>query len=238
MVRVNLQQRKTTLRNQAGMSLAEILVAIVIMATMFGSIATLVGAAIRGKMITTVRSADTETARQTLEWMSERLRNAGLNIRPSLQAELRCRDMVVAQDTALRPQTDSVYVSGEVYNSDTTAGNQVITLGYRLAGGIVVQDSAPCSASGWLPTTAQVSNPAITATALTFRYFQGNGAEVVVPTTDVDDIRDIRMILVTLTVQGLAGASGIQTQTFTRLIMLRNPRPDTSDWMPPQETNP
>jgi Tfp pilus assembly protein PilV len=237
MVRVNLQQGKTALRNQAGMSMAEVLVAVVIMATMFGSIATLVGAAIRGKMISTLRSADTETARQTLEWMSERLRNAGLNIRPSLQAELRCRDMVVAQDAALRPQTDSVYVSGEIYNSDTTAGNQVITVGYRLAGGIVVQDSAPCS-GGWSPTTAQVSNPVVTATALTFRYFQGNGAEVVVPTTDVDDIRDIRMILVTLTVQGVAGASGAQTQTFTRLIMLRNPRPDTSDWLPPQETNP
>ena len=228
---------KTVLRDQAGTSLAEVLTAVIIMATMMGSVSTLFGAAIRGKVITAARSADTHAARQTLEWMTERLRNAGLNIRPSLQPQLRCQDMVVAQDSALRPQPDSVYVSGEIYNSDTTAGNQVSTLGYRLAGGIVVEDSAPCSA-GWTPATAQVSNPAVTVTALTFQYFQGNGAEVVVPTTDVDDIRDIRLIRVTLTVQAPAGTSGPQTQTFTRMIMLRNPRPDTSNWMPPQETNP
>jgi hypothetical protein len=218
--------------------LVEILISLVIMAITVGAITTLVGAAVRGKVLVAVRSADTETARQTLEWMSERLRNAGLNIRPSLQSELRCKDMVVAQDSALRPQPTSVYVSGEIYNTDTTAGNQVITIGYRLAGGVVLEDSAPCSAAGWSPVTAQVSNPAVAVTAFNLQYFQGNGAEVTVPTTDVDDIRDIRMIRVTMTVQGESGTSTAQVQTFTRMIMLRNPRPDINDWIPPQETNP
>jgi hypothetical protein len=82
-------------------------------------------------MITSVRSADTETARRTLEWMSERLRNASLYILPSAQAEPRCRDMVVAQDVSLRPTANRIYVSGEIFNTNTVAGDQVITLGYR-----------------------------------------------------------------------------------------------------------
>ncbi len=234
---MTLPEAKGLLRNQTGMSLAEVLVAVVIMVLAIGSVSALFGAAIRGKMITASRSADTSTARQTLEWMSERMRNAGVDITPSLQPQLRCQDMVVAQDAALRPQPNSVYVSGEIYNTDTVAGNQVITIGYRLAGGVIVEDSAPCLGA-WVPTTAQVSNPAVTVTALNFQYYYPNGAEVVVPTTDVTAMRDIRMIRVTITAQTTAGTSGPQTQTFSRLIMLRNPRPDISNWMPPQETNP
>jgi type II secretory pathway component PulJ len=220
------------------MSLVEVLVALVIMGIVVGSLSALVGAAVRGRTITAVRSADTETARQTLEWMAERLRNAGLNVRPSLQPQTRCQDMVVAQDAALRPQSSSVHVSGEIYNTDTVAGNQVITLGYRLSGGVVVEDSSPCASLGWAPTTAQVSNPNVTVTALTFRYFTRNGTEVIVPTVDVDAIREIRMLQATITVQDTEGTSGAQTQTFTRLIMLRNPRSDTNNWISPGETNP
>lgn len=226
------------LRHQTGMSMIELLVALATMAVVAGSLSTLVGAAIRGKAITAARSADTETARQTLEWMSERMRNAGLNIRPSLQPQARCQDMIVAQDAALRPQSDRVYVSGEIYNTDTVAGNQVITLGYRLSGGVVVEDSSPCSAAGWTPATAQVSNPAIVVTGLTFRYFTRNGTEVAVPTTDVDVIREIRMIEIAITVQAVQGTSGAQTQTFTRLLMLRNPRADANNWISPGETHP
>jgi type II secretory pathway component PulJ len=220
------------------MSLVEVLVAVAIMAIVAGSLSTLVGAAVRTKMTTSVRSADTETARQTLEWMSERMRNAGLNIRPGLQAQARCKDMVVALDAGLRPQTSSVYLSGEIYNTNTVAGDEVITIGYRLDSGVVAQDTNSCASATWAPVTEQVSNPAITVTGLTFAYFHRNGSEIVVPTSNVNEIRDIRMIRVTLTVQAASGRSGVQTQTFSRMIMLRNPRPDTNDWLPPQETNP
>jgi type II secretory pathway pseudopilin PulG len=220
------------------MTMVEVLVALAIMVVVAGSLATLVGASIRGKVITAARSADTETARQTLEWMSERMRNAGLNIRPALQPQPRCQDMVVAQDAALRPQPDRVYISGEVYNTDTVAGNQVITLGYRLSGGAVLEDTGSCSVAGWAPTTAQVSNPAVVVSGLTFRYFTRNGAEVAVPTTDITAIREIRLIEIAITVQAVQGSSGPQSQTFTRLLMLRNPRPDTNDWISPGETNP
>lgn len=217
------------------MTLIEVMMASVIMLLIIGSLATLVGAAVRSRLIVSVRSADTETGRQTLEWMSERLRNGGLNLLPSAQPA-RCQDMVVAQDAALRPGAAGVYVAGEILNTNTTAGDEVIVLGYRLAGGRVVQDEGACAGS-WAPASSLVSNPAITVTALAFRYFERNGTEVTIPPTDEEAIRRIRMIQITLTVRGEEGRSGQQTQTFQRLVMLRNPRPDSSVWLAPGETN-
>jgi type II secretory pathway component PulJ len=219
------------------MTLIEVLVALGVMALVLGGLTALVGAATRSKMIVAVRSADTETARQTLEWMAERLRNAGLNVLPGAQPQVRCQDMVVALEAALRPQPDRVYVSGEILNSDTVAGNEVITLGYRLQGGRVMEERGPCSGA-WAPTSSVVSNSSIAVTNLTFEYFTRTGDPVAVPTTDIEAIRSIRVIRVSLTVQGEEGRSGLQTQTFSRLIMLRNPRSDTNNWLPGQETNP
>lgn len=229
------QQVQATRRYEAGNTLLEVLVALTVMVLLVGTLSILVGAAVRGKMIVSVRSADTETARRTLEWMSERLRNAGLNTLPSAQAEPRCRDMVVAQVDSLRPTASQVYVSGEIFNTDTVAGNEVITLGYRLRGGSVIEESASCS-GGWVPVVSGVSNPRITVTQLAFRYFTRNGDEVTVPTGDLEAIRSIRTILITLTVQGEEGRSGVQTQTFSRMVMLRNPRPDANNWLSPLET--
>lgn len=220
---------------QGGFTLIEVMVALVIMAFLIGSVAALVGGSVRSKMIVAMRSADTETARQTLEWMSERLRNAGLNIDPDLQPAL-CDDMVVAGIPSLRPTGSQVYVAGEILNTNVVAGDEVVALGFRLSGGLVVEERSGCAV--WLPTAAVLSNPAVTVTALSLRYFERNGAEVTVPTTDEDAIRSIRIIQITLTVQAQEGSSGTQTQTFQRLVMLRNPRPDISNWLAPLETNP
>ncbi len=222
---------------QHGATLLELLVAVVVILMLMGSLSVLVGAAVRSKMIVAVRSADTETARQTLEWMSERLRNAGLNILPSAQAQTRCQDMVVAQDSSLRPQPDRVYVSGEIINTNTVAGDEVITVGYRLQGGAVIEEQSSC-AGAWAPSTAQVSDPRVTVTSLAFTYYDRAGDVVAVPTTDVNAIRSIRTLVITLIVQAQEGTSGTQTQTFTRAVMLRNPRPDSNNWLDPQETNP
>ncbi len=235
--RIGLRPLLRCLSAQHGISLVEVLVAVATMSLVIGSLSALVGAAVRGKLIVAVRSADTETARQTLEWMSERLRNAGLNILPGAQAQPRCQDMVVALDSALRPRADRVYVSGEILNSDTVPGNQVVTIGYQLVNGVVVEESSSCSA-GWSPVTSTVSNPRVTVTGLTFEYFTRTGDQVTVPTTDVEAIRSIRIIRVALTVQAEEGRSGVQTQTFTRMVMLRNPRPDANNWLSTSETNP
>lgn len=220
-------------RHQTGLTLVELMVTIALMGILAGSMAMLLGVAIRSKLIIAVRSADTETARQTLEWMSERLRNAGLNLKPSEQPELRCKDMVLAQDAALRPTANSVHVSGEILNTDTIAANEAMTVGYRLGNDpgtgvqVVMEYRRPCS--GGAETITPLSNPRITVTSLSFDYFSGAGVRIT-DLTDAGQIRLIRLIRVSLTVQGAEGRSGTQTQTWTRNVMLRNPEPNTNDW--------
>lgn len=205
-----------------------------LMAALAASMSTLVGVAVRSKLIVAVRSADTETARQTLEWMSERLRNAGLNLRPAEQGEVRCKDMVVAQDATLLPTAAAVYVNGEILNSDTVAGNEVITVGYRLGSDpltgnqVVLEYERACTAGAAVATTP-LSDPRVSVTSLSFDYFAGAGTRIT-DLTNPTEIRRIRLIRVSLTVQSQQGQSGVQTQTWTRDIMLRNPEPNANNW--------
>lgn len=229
-------------RSQAGMSLLEVLVAMALMAIIAGSLSTLVGAAIRSKLIVAVRSSDTETARQALEWMSERLRNAGLNVNPGDAGQsgypLRCKDMVVAQDAALQPTASSVYVSGEILNTTVTSGDEIMTIGYYLGADpetgiqVIMEYRNPC-AGGSLSFTP-LTDPRITVTQLAFTYFTDGGVQVT-NLTDVNEIRRIRMIRVALTVQGSQGTSGVQAQSWTRDVMLRNPEPNANSWKNPTE---
>lgn len=221
------------------MTLLEVLVVIGLMAALAGSMSALVGVAVRSKLVVAVRSADTETARQALEWMSERLRNAGLNLVPGEQSEARCRDMVVAQDAALQPTAGAIYVNGEILNSDTVAGNEVMTIGYLLGndpttGNQVVLEYQQSCAAGALPATIPLSHPRVAVTNLTFDYFSSSGLRITDLTTP-GEIRRVRLVRISLTVQGAEGRSGVQTQTWSRDVMLRNPEPNANDWKNPNE---
>lgn len=231
------------------MTLAEVLVAAALMAIIAGAFSILVGAAVRSKMITSMRSADTQTARQTLEWMSERLRNAGFNVHPTDSAQAafpnRCKDRVVALppstgDPEMRPTSGRVYVSGEILNSNATSGDEIITLGYFLSADastgrqVVMERRKACQ--GTLESTVPLSDPRIQVTSLQFRYFGPNGVEVT-DLTSAAHIRRIQMIRVTLQVQGQEGTSGVQAQSWTRDVMLRNPEPNANVWVNPREVN-
>lgn len=216
------------------MTIVELLVALTLTVIMTGSMYILVGAAVRSKLITAVRLADTDTARQTVEWMSERLRNAGLNLVPGEQSLPRCKDMVVAQDAALQPTVGALHVNGEILNTDAVAGNEVMTIGYRLGsdpgtGNQVVQEFTQACTAGAASTLRTLSDPSLTATNLTFAYFDSAGASVTA-LTDVTEIRRIRGIRLSLTVSGAQGRSGTQTLMLTTYLVLRNPEPNSSGW--------
>ena len=212
------------------------------MAIVGGAIAILVGTAVRAKTISSVRSSDTETARSTNEWMAERLRNAGLNLRPSTQPQLRCRDMVVAQDPLLYPTLTSVYVSGEMLNTNAVAGDEGITLGYYLGSDpvtgatVVMEYKQACSggATSIAANSTPLSNPKLAILSLAFQYYDGAGA-IVTNLTSPSQIRRIQIISLSLTVQGSEGQSGIQTQTFTRYVLLRNPEANANSWVDQNE---
>lgn len=221
-------------RGQAGMMLLEVLLVMALMVFIAGSMSALVGAAVRSKLIVSARSADTQTARQALEWMSERLRNAGLNVRPGHASQAgyppRCRDRVVAQDPALRPTATSVYVSGEILNTNHIAGDEIDTLGFYLdaSNGVIMEFRQRCPDGS--PATSPLTNPRVRVTGLAFRYFRASGIEVTDLTT-VAEIRRIQMIRIAMTVEAADGTSGVQVQTFARDVMLRNPEPYANDWM-------
>jgi len=227
-----------SLHDHRGMTVVEILVASALMAVVTGAIAILIGASVQSKMISASRSADTETARVTLEWMSDRLRNAGLNVLPSAQSQLRCKDRVVAQDTSLLPTANGVYVSGEILNTNTTAGDEVATIGYYLAtdsgtgNQVVMEYNQPCSSGATAISTysTRLSNPKISVTSLAFQYFDASG-NAVTNLGSASAIRQIQIISIAITVQSSEGRSGVQTQVFTRNVQFWDPEPNANTWV-------
>lgn len=225
------------LHDHRGLTVVEILVATALMAIVTGAMAILIGACIQSKLISASRSADTETARVTLEWMSDRLRNAGLNLVPSTQSQLRCEDRVVAQDTSLLPTANSVYVSGDMLNTVTSPPYPLATIGYYLTtdpgtgNQVVMEYNQPCSSGATAVSTysTRLSNPKISVTNLTLQYFDANGNAVTNLIT-ASAIRKIQIISISLTVQGIEGASGVQTQVFQRYVQLWDPEPNANNW--------
>lgn len=223
---------------QFGMTVIEVLVGTAIMALVASTVAMLLGVAVQSKMISGARSADTETARATLGWMVERIRNAGLNLQPSKQPQLRCMDRIVAQDPLLLPTGNRVYASGEILKTDHVAGDEGLTVGYYLApdpdtgNEVVMEYRQPCGAG---PTSigaysARLSNPRLKIRDLTFQYFGANGAAIT-DLTSAARIRAITAIRISLTVESHEGASGVQTQTLTRSVRFWNPEPNVNNWI-------
>ncbi|MDQ7828321.1 MAG: hypothetical protein QN122_02620 [Armatimonadota bacterium] len=221
------------------MTLLEVLVSIGLMVTLAASMTTLLGAAVRSKQVIGLRTIDAETARTSLEWMSERLRNAGLNLRPAEQTEPRCQDMVVALDAALRPTANALHVSGEMLNSNTIAGDEVITLGYRVGddpvtGVPVIMEYRQDCTPGAIATLRPLSDPQVRVTQLAFDYFAPNGQRITDLTTR-SEIQRIRVVRITLQTESSQGTSGVLRRTWSRDVMLRNPEPNLNDWKNPSE---
>jgi hypothetical protein len=220
------------------MTIMEILVGITIMAIASGAIAFLIGAAVQAKMITAVRAGDTESVRESLGRMAERLRNAGFNIKPPYTTPNRCWDRVVAQDAALTPTASRLYVSGEILKTDTTAGDQLATIGYYVGADPVtsvqvVQEYYQTCAGGATNVAANstpLSNPRIPVTNLTFTYYDSGGLLLTPPLTTLQT-QSIVFIKISMTVQASEGRSGTQTATLSRFVMLRQPEPNANSWI-------
>lgn len=232
---------------QAGMTIIEILVGMSIMVIAAGAIAFLVGAAVQAKMITAVRAADTESVRETLGRIAERLRNAGLNINPAswTGTVVRCADRVVAQDATLAPTASSIYVSGDILIpiGGAPGGPYMATIGYQLGADpvtgsqIVMEYYQTCAgATNIAANSTPLSNGRVPVTSLAFTYYDVNGALVSSPFTTAS-IQSIWAVKISMTVTASQGRSGTQTATLSRYVVFRDPDPQKNlNWVDPNES--
>jgi prepilin-type N-terminal cleavage/methylation domain-containing protein len=225
-------------RPERGLALIEVVVGIAIMGVVATAIAGLVGTAVRSKMISSTQVADTDSARTALNWMADRLRNAGLNLEPDAQAELRCKDRVVALDPNLLPTVSRVFVSGELFKSDAAAGDEALTLGYYLTSdpetgnSVVMEYRQPCSAgpASLSQYSSRLTSPRLNITGLRFQYYDANGAAVDT-LGGAAEIRKITAIVITLTVGGVEGRSEPQTVSLSRSLLFWNAEPNRNHWV-------
>ena len=241
--------------DQRGLTVVEILVASALMMIIAGAIAILMGAAVQSKMISAGWSTDTQSARITLSWMSDRIRQAGVNVDPAVQKlspysyTSRCWDRVVAQDAAMLPvttpstaNTNGLYVTGEIpYTGGTTPGTNLRTIGYYLktdagtGNTVIMEYNELCSTktdniSG---SSTRLSNPKINVTQLTFSYYDANGNQVTNLTT-ASTIQGIQVIGISLKVQSTEGKYGKQTEVYlSRYVRLWDPEPTLNSWVEP-----
>jgi hypothetical protein len=192
--------------------------ALAIAAIAFTSVHLTAGTAILGKLLTSTTVAKEQQGRQVVEWIADRVREAGFGLAGS--SIPRCQGKI-ATLSGYEPTTSQLWVNADVDNVGTpkTYGFQVETVSgvptvtetvINCAAGAVAQDQPITS-----PTTVKVL-------ALTFGYYDASGNAPPNLNT-AQNIGTIRFVTVTVQVQANGGAHGPTTQTWSTSIDLRNP---------------
>src|SRR5262245_61656683 len=118
------------LPGETGLTFMELLVALSIMALLFGSIHLVVGNAIAAKLMVSNRIADQSQGRQVMEWLADRVRQAGFRADPASSLP-RCRNGIVSQDPLYYPTASSLSITADFDNTGTaeTRAFKVETVG-------------------------------------------------------------------------------------------------------------
>ncbi len=211
-------------RGEAGFSLIELLVSLVILGVLFASMHFVVGTAVLGKTLTANRSTGQTQGRLIAEWLADRVRMAGYGTSGSNPIG-RCQSGIVSTDSNYYPTTSALWVSGDFANSGTPQ-----TRGFRLEtvnGVAAITETVINCATGATSTDEPLTDTtSTTAVSLTFAYYDNTGTQVTALTTS-SKIQTIRVVQITATVQPLhtppAIAAGSTQQTWTTRVTVRNP---------------
>lgn len=200
------------------MTMVEVVAALAITVLAFASIHLTVGTAVLGKVLTSTTVGKRQQARQVVQWIADRVRQAGyLAATSSLP---RCQDKIATQSPYL-PTTSQLYITADVDNDGAPE-----TRGFRLetVSGVpaITETVIPCTAGATSTDEPITSLTSVQAQTLTFGYYDASGTAVT-SLTSPTAIRTIRLVTVTVTLQATAGAQGPTTQTWTTSIDLRNP---------------
>ena len=208
------------LPGDAGLTYMEVMIALSIMALIFWSIHLVVGNAIAAKLMVSNRVADQSQGRQVVEWLADRVRQAGF--RASAGSTIpRCRNGIVSQDPLYYPTTSSLSITADV-NNDGTAETR--TFKVENIGGIpaVTESVTDCTAGATTSDQPVTDTTSVRVQSLAFAYFDASGTAVTNLTTPAA-IQTIRTVQVTVVVRALGGQLGPTDQTWTTEIALRNP---------------
>jgi hypothetical protein len=206
---------------ETGLTFMEVLMALSIMALLFGSIHLVVGNAIAAKLMVSNRVADQSQGRQVVEWIADRVRQAGFRAN-SGSAIPRCRNGIVSQDSLYYPTTTSLSITADIDN-DLGQAAETRTFKVETVGGIqaVTESVIDCTAGATTSDQAVTDTTAVQVQSLTFAYYDANGTAVT-NLTNPAAIQSIRTVQVTVVVRALGGKLGPTDQTWTTEIALRN----------------
>jgi type II secretory pathway component PulJ len=198
----------------------EVLVALSIMALLFGSIHLVVGNAIAAKLMVSNRIADQSQGRQVVEWLADRVRQAGFRANP-VSSIPRCRNGIVSQDSLYYPTTSSLSVTADFDNSGTA---ETRTFKVEAVGGTqaVTETVTECATGATTVDQPVTDTTSVRVQSLTFAYYDASG-NAVTNLSDPVAIQSIRTVQVTVLVRALLGRSGPTDETWTTEIALRNP---------------
>lgn len=205
-------------RGETGLTLLEVVAALSISVVAFASVHLTAGTAILGKLLTTTTVSKEQQGRQVVEWIADRVRQAGFNLAGS--SIPRCQDKIATQ-TGYEPTTSRLWINADVDNVGTPE-----TLGFKLetvSGGTAVTETMINCVTGATAVDQPITSPTtVNVLGLTFGYYDAGGNQVTNLNTAAS-IRTIRFVTVTAQVQANAGAHGPTTQTWSTSIDLRNP---------------
>ena len=208
------------LPGEAGLTFMEVVMALTIMALLFGSIHLVVGNAIAAKLMVSNRVADQSQGRQTVEWIADRVRQAGF--RASAGSTFpRCRNGIVSQDSLYYPTTSSLSITTD-FDNEGTAETRTFKVETVAGMPAVTESVTECTTGATTSDQPITDTTAVRVQSLTFAYFDASGAAVT-NLTSPPAIQSIRNVQVTVVVRALGGKMGPTDQTWTTQIALRNP---------------
>ena len=202
---------------EAGLTLLEVVSALAISFIALASIHLTAGTAVLGQLLTSTTVAKEQQGRQVVEWISDRIRQAGFGIAGS--SIPRCQNKVSTQAGYL-PTSSQLWINADVANTGTpqTFGFQV----ENVSGVPTVTQTVINCATGATPQDQPITSPTtIKVLALTFGYYDSNGNPINLGSPS--SIQTTRFITVTVQVQANGGARGPTNQTWSTNIALRNP---------------
>jgi Tfp pilus assembly protein PilW len=207
-------------RGEAGVTAMEVLVALSIMGLVLASIHLTIGNAISAKLMVSNRIADQNQGRVLVEWIADRVRQAGYGANAG-SSIARCRNGIVAQDPLYYPTASSLSITADVANSGTA---QTRTFQVETVSGVpaVTESVTNCAAGATTSDQPITDTTSVRAQSLVFAYYDVNG-NAVTNLTNQAAIQSIRSVKVTAQVRATAGKSGPTDETWTTLIALRNP---------------